>query len=321
MQATGNLPSVQGSKILVIGCGFIGSNIVEELVGLSRPPRVLTRSQPPAAVAALLREGDLVLGDAQQAEVVERALQGVQHVIFSAGGLLPAASEENPALDAELTLGPLQTVLEALRERPQVSLAYLSSGGTVYGEPREVPVGEDAPTGPVGAYGRLHRACEEAVLAHGLENGGAVRILRCSSVYGRHQYPDRGQGALVTFLNRIEAGRPVEIYGGGESVRDYVYAGDVAKAVVRLLDVGGGEQVLNVGCGEPTRLIDLLRLAEREAGKRAEVIPHPRREFEVRRIVLDIRRLQGLIEFTPIPLSQGVAMTHSWLRSEAPARV
>jgi UDP-glucose 4-epimerase len=312
---------VQGSKILVIGCGFIGSNIVEELVARSRRPRVLTRSRPPAAVAKLLAEGDLVLGDAQEREVLNRAMDAVAHVIFTAGGLLPAASEENPELDAELTLGPVRTVLDVLRSRPGVSLTYLSSGGTVYGEPRTIPVREDAPADPVGAYGRLHLTCEEAVLRHSREHGTPVRILRCSSVYGRHQYPDRGQGALVTFLNRIEAGRPVEIFGGGESIRDYVYADDVAKAVVRLLETSEGEAVLNVGSGEGTRLIDLLRLAEREVGHQAEIVQQPAREFEVGRVVLDIDRLQHLIDFEPTSLQDGVALTHRWLRSEAPARV
>ena len=312
---------MQGSKILVIGCGFIGSNIVEELAALSHRPRVLTRSQPPAAVAKLVGDGDLVLGDAQEREVLEGALDGVDHLIFSAGGLLPAASEENPELDAELTLGPVQTVLNALGSRPGISLTYLSSGGTVYGEPQSVPVPEDAPTAPVGAYGRLHLACEEAVLAHSREHGTKARIMRCSSVYGRHQYPDRGQGALVTFLNRIETRRPVEIFGGGESIRDYVYAGDVAKAVVRLLDADGSPIVLNVGCGEGTRLIDLLRLAERQVGRQAEIVQHPPREFEVGRIVLDIAQLQDLIEFKPISLRRGVELTHRWLTSEAPERV
>jgi UDP-glucose 4-epimerase len=312
---------VQGSKILVLGCGFIGSNIVEELVSTSHHPRVLTRSQPPAAISKLVRDGDLLLGDARDQELVERALEGIDHVIFSAGGLLPAASEENPDLDAELTLGPVRTVLDVLRSRPDVSLIYLSSGGTVYGEPQTIPVAEEAPTQPVGAYGRLHLACEEAVLAHGREHGTQVRILRCSSVYGRHQHPDRGQGALVTFLNRIETRKPVEIFGGGESIRDYVYAGDVAKVVARLLETTGGEPVLNVGSGEGTKLIDLLRLAERQAGAEAEVVQHPAREFEVGRIVLDVSRLQGLVEFQPIALEEGVALTDRWLRSEAPARV
>lgn len=312
---------MQGSKILVIGCGFIGSNIVEELAGRSCHPRVLTRSQPPAAVAKLLQGDNLILGEAQDRAVLERVMDGVEHVIFSAGGLLPARSEEEPERDAELTLGPVQAVLGALRSRPQVSLTYLSSGGTVYGEPEQVPVPEDAPTRPVGAYGRLHLACEEAVLAHSRQHGTRVRILRCSSVYGKHQYPDRGQGALVTFLRRIEAGQQVEIFGGGESIRDYVYAGDVAKAVARLLELEKGEPVLNVGCGEGTRLIDLLGLAEREAGAQAEIVEHPPRGFEVERIVLDIRRLQSLIDFEPTSLRRGVALTHRWLKAEAPASV
>lgn len=312
---------MQGSKILVIGCGFIGSNIVEELVNRSCHPRVLTRSKPPACISKLLQDEDLLLGSARDRDLLERALEGVEHLIFSAGGLLPAASEENPELDTELTLGPLQTVLEALRSRPGVSLTYLSSGGTVYGEPEEIPVPEDASTAPIGVYGQVHLACEKAVLAHRRETGASVRVLRCSSVYGRHQRPDRGQGALVTFLKRIETGKPVEIFGGGESVRDYVYAGDVAKAVAGLLGVTGGEPILNVGCGEGTRLIDLLRIAEREAGEGAEVIQHPPRDFEVGRIVLDITRLQSLIEFEPIPLQRGVALTHDWLQSAAPERV
>jgi UDP-glucose 4-epimerase len=312
---------VQGSKILLIGCGFIGSNIVEKLAELSCPPRVLTRSEPPAAVAGLLREGDLLLGDAQNQELLEGALDGIDHLIFSAGGLLPAASQENPELDAELTLGPVRTVLDALRSRPDISLTYLSSGGTVYGEPRSVPVDEGAPTAPVGAYGGLHLACEEAVLAHSHQHGTKARILRCSSVYGRHQHPDRGQGALVTFLNRIETGRPVELFGGGESVRDYIYAADVAEVVVRLLGTDGGPAVLNVGSGKGTSLLELLRIAEHQAGRQAEVIQHPPREFEVGRIVLDISRLQGLIGFQPTPLPCGVELTHHWLTSEAPARV
>jgi UDP-glucose 4-epimerase len=312
---------VQGSKILVIGCGFIGSNIVEELAASSRRPRVLTRSQPPAAVAKLVREDDLMLGSAQERPMLDRALEGIEHVIFSAGGLLPAASEEEPERDAELTLGPLQAVLEALHSRPKVSLTYLSSGGTVYGEPDRIPVPEGAPTQPIGAYGRLHLACEEAVLAHSRQHRTRVRVLRCSSVYGRHQYPDRGQGALVTFLNRIEAGRPVEIFGSGESIRDYVYGGDVAGAVARLLDTEEGPAVLNVGCGEGTSLAELLRLAEREVRRQAEVVRHPAREFEVDQIVLDINRLEGLIDFRPTPLGRGVALTYRWLKSEAPARV
>lgn len=317
----GNLLPVQGSKILVVGCGFIGTNIVEELVAAHRATTVLTRSRPSPAVAESIGAADLRIGNATDPKALGAALEGANHVIFSAGGLLPAASEQNPDLDARLTLQPVEAVLAALAERPGVALTYLSSGGTVYGEPASVPVPEDAPTGAFGAYGRLHLAAEAAVIDHAQRNDTPVRILRCATVYGAHQTPDRGQGVVVTFLHRIKVGVPVEIFGDGGTVRDYVYAGDVARAIVDLLDRRDGPPILNVGSGEGTSLREVLNLAEAEVGNPAIVVQHPQRDFEVRRIVLDISRLQGLIGFQPTPLKDGVARTHRWLASGMPEHV
>lgn len=306
-----------GPRILVVGCGFIGSHVVAELVGRGQQPAVLTRSEPqPALATAGLRP---LIGNAASRPVVEAALKDVEHVVYSAGGLLPAASEDDPDRDAELTLAPIRTVLAALRERG-VGLTYLSSGGTVYGEPAQVPVREDAPTNAFGAYGRLHLECEAEVLREQREHGLAVRILRCASVYGPYQRPDRGQGAAATFLHRIEAGLPIDLYGDGESERDYVYAGDVAWVVAELAGRADGPAVLNVGSGEGTSLIDLLRAAEREVGREAEVVFHPARSFEVRRVVLDIARLRELTGFEPMPLADGIAHTHEWLNATARQR-
>ena len=303
----------------MIGCGFIGTHIVERLVAAGRPPVVLTRSRPHGPAPSLLSKGDLRIGDARDPEVLAEALEGVGDVVFSAGGLLPAESEKEPERDRELTLEPVRAVLEALDSRRGVTLTYLSSGGTVYGEPEQVPVSEDAPTRAFGAYGRLHLDCEGEVMRHREESGLAARILRCSTVYGEHQRPDRGQGVVVTFLHHIEQGAPVEIYGDGSTVRDYIYAGDVARAVEALLDRPGGPPILNLGAGTGTELIEVLRLAEREVGRKAEIVNHPARSFEVRQIVLDTARLRGLIDFEPTPLEAGIARTHAWLLAESRA--
>ncbi|HEY6144689.1 MAG TPA: NAD-dependent epimerase/dehydratase family protein [Solirubrobacterales bacterium] len=301
-----------GSRILVIGCGFIGSNVVEELADDGRPPVVLTRSMPEPEVAAKIDPADLIIGSAAEAEVVERALDDVGHVIFSAGGLLPAASEEDPERDEELTLGPVRAVLEALRERPGIGLTYLSSGGTVYGEPEKIPVPEDAPTAPFGAYGRLHLRCEGEVLAASRDHGLQARILRCATVYGEHQHPNRGQGAVVTFLHRIEHGEPIDLYGGGTTIRDYVYAGDVARSAIALIG-REGPAVINVGSGSGTSLIDLLGMVEREVGREADVRQHEERGFEVHQIVLDTTLLHQTVDLEITDLPAGIARTHRWL--------
>jgi UDP-glucose 4-epimerase len=266
-------------------------------------------------VVSLLPEGHLRIGDAGDPETLAEALEGVDRIVFSAGGLLPAASELDPELDARLTLTPVRALLEALRSRLHVSLIYLSSGGTVYGEPDRVPVDEDAETRPLGVYGRVHLQSEAEVMSSRREHGISARILRCATVYGERQRPERGQGAVVTFLHRTERGIPIDLYGGGTTIRDYVYVGDVARAVVALLPRQEGAPVLNIGSGSGTSLIDLLGLVEKQIGLEAEVVQHEARSFEVHRIVLDIRRVRELIDFVPTPLETGIEQTHAWLAS------
>lgn len=278
---------------------------------------MLTRSRPADEVAAATLPDRLHLGDAAEPADLEPALEEVERVIYCAGGLLPAASEEDPERDAALTLAPLRAVLEALRKRSGTTLTYISSGGTVYGDPEQLPVEESAPERPRGSYGRLHLECEREIERDCAEHGLTARILRCSTVYGEHQRPDRGQGAVVTFLHRIERGEEIELYGAEETVRDYVYAGDVARVVADLLSRDDGARKLNVAAGEGTSLEDLLKLTERQVGRQARGRRHPPRDFDVREIVLDIDRLRRLTGFEPTPLREGIALTHRWL-SKAP---
>jgi UDP-glucose 4-epimerase len=301
------------ARTLVVGCGFIGSHVVERLAGENLPATVLTRSRPSDRIAAAIGAANLHLGDAGDAGTVERALEGIDQVAFCAGGLLPADSERDPELDRRLTLGPVLAMIAALRERPAVKLSYLSSGGTVYGNPARLPAREDDPTVPVSVYGTLHLACEQEIERARIDHGLHARILRCATVYGEHQHPDRGQGVIVTFLDRIERGEPIALYGGGSTVRDYIYAGDVARVVIALLAHQGGTPIVNVGSGKGTSLIDVLRLAERQVGRSAQIEQRDERKFDVHQIVLDTTRLNDMVETDITPLEAGIAQTHRWL--------
>jgi UDP-glucose 4-epimerase len=267
---------------------------------------------------AELRPLEVIAGDAADPRVLERVLDGVRHVVFCAGGLLPAASERDPELDARLTLEPLAAVLDALGRRPGVALTYLSSGGTVYGEPPSSPTPEEHPTRPIGSYGVLRLACER-MIERAREQGLRARVLRCATVYGEHQWPDRGQGAVVTFLRRVASGEPIFLFGDDDHVRDYLYAGDVARMVVALLDRTDGPAVLNVGSGRGTSLPELVALVEAQVGRAARVVRRPARPFDVRRIVLDVSRLRELVAFEPTPLETGIERTHTWLETSAAA--
>lgn len=307
-------------RVLVVGCGFLGSHIVGELAAGGQPPRVLTRSAPAAGHLERLPGLDLVCGDAVDSGAVEAALDGIDHVVFCAGGLLPAHAEQEPELDARLTLGPVETMLDALRLRPRTTFTYLSSGGTIYGDPEVIPTGEDQPTRPVGSYGRIRLEAERLIASHAAQYGISARVLRCATVYGEHQRPDRGQGAVVTFLRRVECGEPIFVYGDGLDTRDYIYAGDVARVVAGLIGRDDGPAVLNVGSGEGTTVLDLVAMVEAQVGRRANVVRQPVRPFDVRHIVLDTSRLRDLVPVRPVGLELGIARTHRWLlHSSEPA--
>ncbi len=303
--------------MLVIGCGFIGSNVVAALAARGEPLAVLSRHRPAAEIVAAVGEENLILGDAAEREVVAAAVAGADRVVYCAGGLHPAASERDPELDRRLSLGPLASTLAALEGHPEAFLTYLSSGGTVYGEPARIPVRETDPTAPISAYGKLHLACEEMIAEARRNSGLRARVLRCATVYGEYQQPDRGQGAIVTFLHRIENGARIDLFGGGSTVRDYIYVGDVAQTIVETMGTDEGPDLVNVGSGEGTSLVEVLRLAEAEVGREANVSHHPERNFDVHRIVLDPGRLRALTEFEPTPLAEGIARTHRWLVAEA----
>ena len=106
-------------RILVIGCGFIGSNIVEELVADGRPPAVLTRSKPAAEVAARIPAADLIVGDA-----TDRRRSSGRWTASATSSSAPAACcrrppRRTPRATRELTLGPVRAVLEAAARAPR----------------------------------------------------------------------------------------------------------------------------------------------------------------------------------------------------------
>lgn len=320
LQSVGERGSARGGRVLVVGLGFIGTHVAAEIAATGESPRVLTRSAPSPDLVAGLGIDELIVGDASDPATTQGALDGVRHLVFCAGGLLPAHSAQDPERDAVLTLTPLHTVLNELRRRRDVGLTFISSGGTVYGDATTIPTPEDHPTRPTSSYGQIRVACEEAIERARREHGlSAAWILRCATVYGEHQQPDRGQGAVPTFLRHVQEDEPIVLFGDPGNARDYVYAGDVARVVAALIGRTDRPRVLNIGSGVGTSLDELVALVETQVGRTADVARRPSRPFDVHRSVLNIARLRELMDFRPTPLEEGVRRTHAWLFPEAAA--
>jgi UDP-glucose 4-epimerase len=281
-------------SVLVLGAGLLGSHVTRALLSDGLSVHLLTRSEPRPELASLIEGAEVHIGDVGNPQALAAALRVAGHVVYSVGCPSPAQSSADPASDAGQTLIPVISTLEALRSRPDVGITFFSSGGTVYGEAGAGALREEAPLHPMNSYGLW---------------GIPSTILRAANAYGPGQSAFSGQGAVGRFLHCAHQGLPVTLYGDGSVVRDYVYVGDIADAVARLLRAGTAPPVLNLGTGIGTSLNELLDLVMAVSGTSLTIVRHPSRGFDVHRNVLDISRLQSAIQYRPIELLQGLGMT------------
>lgn len=302
---------------LVIGLGFIGRHVADALIASGVPARFLTRSGLPPDPGHLATR-DLIIGDARLPEVLLPALDEVRHVLYCAGRLMPAESNVHPSTDVASALPPLIAALEALRTRPGVGLTFLSSGGTVYGNPLHLPVTEDHPTDPITSYGIMKLASEKYIRMYSSLYGVQATILRCSNIYGEWQSPFRGQGVVAAFLHRVLHDRPVVVFGDGSIVRDYLYVRDLASVVLALMDCPDRPGLVNVGSGQGTSLEELISVIQEVTGRRMRIEHRPHRDFDVKRVFLDVSRLRHLVPFDPVPLHVGIERTWRHLLASRP---
>jgi UDP-glucose 4-epimerase len=296
-------------RVLVIGWGFVGAAVGRRLRDAGCEVRGLTRSETPRTAAARALGCQIAFGEAAQADKVREALRGVDHVVLAGGGLTPPLAAAAPLDDVLAMVNPLLTVLEALRTCPGVGLTYVSSGGTVYGNPTGLPVPETAPLRPVSPYGASRVAAETYVGVYSRTFGIPTRIVRCANVYGPGQAHDRGQGAVAVFLHRVAQGLPITVIGDGSAQRDYIHIDDVADAISRLIVQDVAVDAVNVGTGTGHAVMDVVDIVSDVVGRPAVLDFQPARNEDVGAIVLDISRLRSLIDFTPRTLREGVAQT------------
>jgi UDP-glucose 4-epimerase len=133
---------------------------------------------------------------------------------------------------------------------------------------------------------------------------------RISNPYGPRQRLTRKQGVIPIFLQRIALGQPIELYGDGSAVRDYIYASDVASMIAATVDRPTGHDVYNIGSGQGTSLAELIDLASSITGREVLVHESPAPRTFVDRAVVDISRYTG--EFGDpdlLPLREGIERT------------
>lgn len=297
-------------KAVVLGAGgFIGINLVQALVQAGFDVVCFARKASPhwpAEVTPLV--GDFAqLPDALLDHMHEAV---VFHLVSSCkpnNGTAGALTELNA--DVGSTIRYLDAT-EGHRNR----WVFISSGGTVYGHSDADRIREDHPTDPICTYGVAKLAIEKYFGIYGTLHGLDHVIVRLANPYGPWQYPGRGQGVIANLLAKALAREPIQIWGDGGQVRDYIYVRDAVDGVVSLATMAPCKSVLNIGSGEGYSLNSLIEVIGRELSMPIRIDRRPGRLVDVRRNVLDAsgaRELTGWSSKTPLGL--GVQMTRSWI--------
>ncbi|MFC0408643.1 NAD-dependent epimerase/dehydratase family protein [Roseomonas elaeocarpi] len=309
---TGGLPP--GTSCVVLGGGgFIGTHLCRRLAADGM--RVLgfgRRQSFPEALEGITWLG----GDFTDRAALARAVEGAEVVFHLLGGSTPESANIDPVADLGASAVATLHLLEICRAAAVRKLVFVSSGGTVYGIPRATPIPEDAPTDPISAYGISKLAVEKYLYLYRHLHALDYAVLRVANPFGPYQSPTRRQGVVAALMHRMMTAQPVEVWGDGQVVRDFVFVEDVAEALVTVAAHDGPQRVFNVGSGEGRSvnavIADIAAVLEQPG-----IVPvhKPARATDVPVSILDIRRIREATGWVPrTPWLAALEATAEWMR-------
>jgi UDP-glucose 4-epimerase len=216
----------------------------------------------------------------------------VERIVHLAAQVSVVASIANPLTDMAVNYGGTLHVLEYARAKGVKKVAFASSAA-VYGDVTELPVREDIHCQPISPYGMHKYASELALDYYASVHGIATTALRFFNVYGPRQDPTSPySGVISIFTDRARAGKTLTIFGDGSQTRDFVYVGDVVRAIVAAAGDGNSRLIANVGTGGETSVLELARAVNELCGNRSTIEHAPPRAGEILKSRARVDRLR-----------------------------
>ena len=292
------------------GSGFVGTHLCNQLSVAGYKVRSFGRT----ASASLHSGIEFLRGDFSDVEQIKRALVGQDYVFHLIHGTNPPKVNSDIAADLIRTIHPTISLLDQCADANVRKIIFVSSGGTVYGDNGMVASRESDPTMPMNAYGAHKLLIENYLRVFAYTRQQDYLILRLSNPYGPSQPVAKGVGLIAAVIDAIKNGRAVDIYGDGETQRDYIYIGDAVRAMESAIAYEGNHKIFNIGSGEGKSVNEIISLVEHAMGVKAKKNPLPGRIFDVRKSVLDISLVRNELVWHPnVELRDGINLTVSSL--------
>lgn len=305
-------------EILITGgAGFIGSHILAQLQGRRDMDVVVFDNLSSGSKEHVPAGMELVEGDVCDEAAVD-ALFADHHfdaVIHLAAQTMVPTSVEQPVLDCQINLEGVLHVLEACRIHGTGHILF-SSSAAVYGDNLHIPLKETERLVPTSPYGITKMATEHYLRVYHELYGMDATVFRFANVYGERQ-GEKGEGGVVSIFCKLLSQRQgITVFGDGNQTRDFVYAGDIAQAIIRALPLKGCH-TMNVSTGQETSINDLIRSFEKAVGYTVPVQYTAPRTGDILRSVLSNEALKRDLGFVPaMDLEEGIRRTYDWYRSQ-----
>ena len=292
------------------GAGFIGSHLAEAL--LARGDRVVVLDDLSTGQVANLPPGaELLRGDLGDPALLARGLRGARGVFHLAAAVSVELTIRDPLAAHRVNLAGTLALLDAARRegnRPVV----LASSAAVYGDGGDRACAEDLLPAPISPYGADKLGAEHHARAMHAVHGLPSASLRFFNVYGpRQDSRSPYAGVISRFARNLREGRPHTIHGDGLQTRDFVYVGDVVRALLAAQDLlARAPQALlsNVCTGQATSLLDLAAALDRLRGVITPIEHRPARPGDIRHSRGSPDRMHDLLGLrAATPLDEGLA--------------
>ncbi len=308
-------------KYLVTGgAGFIGSNIVQELLRQGKEVRVLDNfaTGKRENILPLLKDSRLSLfeGDLRSFHIVRAAVKGVDYILHQ--GALPSVprSITDPITSNDVNILGTLNLLEAAREFG-VKRVICASSSSIYGNSESLPKLESMPVNPMSPYALTkyaqERYCQVFYQLYGLETVS----LRYFNVFGPNQDPSSQYSAVIPkFIRLIQQDREPIIYGDGSQSRDFTYVENNVWANLQACTApkAAGE-VINVACGERYTLLDLVQMINSILGKDIQPRFEPERPGDVKHSQAGIDKARELLDYeVRVDFREGLERTIDYFR-------
>ncbi len=311
--------------LVVGGAGYIGAHVVQRLRGRG----VVVLDDLSQGHRWAVPEGvPLIVGDVRDRATIDAVLAAhpVDSVVHLAAQSIVPHAIADPEGTWTLNVGGTRTLVEAMQTAGIRRLVFASSA-SVYGEPQELPLTEDAPLRPTHPYGASKAACE-ALLAEQVaaDASWAVACLRFFNAAGASRDGRLGEShdpethLIPCALRAARLGRPLVLTGvdhptpDGTAIRDYVHVADLAAAHEAVLDhlQAGRWEALNVGLGRGHSVREVLAAVERVTGRTLQVVEAPRRPGDPPALVTDATRLRTQTGWTPMFTDLDTIVSTAW---------